>query len=402
MRKRIRRTPGQLLLLTERLHGGPFSGNTVTTDLGDMLLGAKFSEMHDFVGHNLPSKNGRFGVKPMDRFTIDVSGNYTGTRSNWPWDVGIQYVELLSPGTALTVLDNQLGAAQDLLPTLTDVELSSLASEARTQFVDQMPQQLSVPNFAYEFGEVAGLAKGLLTFAERLSVNGIAGSYLAWEFGGAPFIGDLYNLSNLVSTINKRLQQLRDSWGKETRLSFVRKDVVPIPVWRDWTGTIPFIGPMGFFEGYQRFHRTDVRFTARLTQFLQGLDSVSGYLRAIAAATGFNNPLKVVWETVPFSFVVDWVTDVSGLFDSITAQPFQGEWHVYDVVYTVNDFSEYVLRQRDIQGGWIQSSSVGTMRLNRRRRRIGWPEFALNFDPFSMSPQQLILSLALLFGTSRF
>lgn len=234
-----------------------------------------------------------------------------------------------------------------------------------------------------------------------LSAEGVSGSYLAWEFGGAPFIGDLEKLAGLVGAIQKRIQELKDSWGKETRLKYVRKDVVSIPFIRDWVslGYNYPICPMGNYEIYQRWHRTDVRFTARLTQFLEGLDTLGGYLRVLAAATGFNNPLKVVWETIPFSFVVDWVFNVSKLFEAVTAQPLQGLWNVYDVCYTVVDSSEYLIRCRDIQQGNLYGGTVGSLRLSRKRRGVGFPEFALNLDFASMSPKQLALTMALLFGT---
>lgn len=413
-------------LITEQLVGGPFSGFTATYDLSESnpKFGTSYYERVDALGMHFPSKPGRFGVKPFYEFRADVSGSYPGTRTNYPWVP--EYVRLVSPGPSLYLSYDGMAALGAMLPTVSEADLSDLASEARTLFVEQMPQQLSIPNFAYEFGEVKGLLGGLTSFLKGFSVENltslgkpksgrklkvrpgfsagdVSSSYLAWEFGGAPFIGDLQKLTTLVSTINKRIQALKNSWGKETRLLSIHNDVVPIPFIRDWIvlGSNYPIGPMGSYEIYQRYHKTNVRFTARLTQFLEGLDTLGGYLRVLAAATGFNNPLKIVWETVPFSFAVDWVFNVSRLFDSVTAQPLQGRWDVYDVCYTIIDSSEYSVRVRDIQQGHLYGGTVGSVRLWRKRRGIGFPEFALNLDFSSMSPKQLTLTMALLFGTFR-
>jgi hypothetical protein len=274
--------------------------------------------------------------------------------------------------------------------------MSSYATEARLKFEDQIPQQLSIPNFAYEFGEVKDLAKGVLEFAQSFSSKSVAGSYLAWEFGGAPLIGDLENLANLYSTVASRIQHLKDTWGKETNLVHVKRGLNKLPVLRDWIELpISSIGPVGRFDAWPIDHVESVRFFGKLTQRLEGLDTWAGWLRAFAAATGFNNPLGIVWETVPFSFVVDWVSNVSSLFDRFKAQPFQGQWDVYDVGFTQLGVSTFKIRQRDVQNPELDYGDVGMLTLSEQRRWIGFPEQIVNLDFTQMSPKQLMLSIAL-------
>lgn len=392
------------LLYQEQLVGGPFSGLVVTGDYPGLWSGSALDEISDNVDPRLRagSKRGRYGVSAKDHYTVRVKGFSIPQRSNYPW-----------PGEVVNLLgDTRLGIStipgvptlSTLLRTLDpeSTAMSTIAKEARLAFVDQMPQELSIPNFAVEAREVVSLVPSMLEFARSFSSSKAAGSYLAYEFGAAPFIGDLKKLYGLYTSVSKRIDHLRRTWGEETRLSHSKRDVVPLPVIRPWyelkTGNVGWLQPGFGYEAYELEHTTSVHFKARLTQRLEGLETLGGKLRAFAAATGFNNPLGVLWEAVPFSFVVDWVSNVGSLFDSVKAQPFQGEWRVYDVTHTTVSETRFQLRQRDLQGGWLLSDDVGRLTLRRVRRGLGFPERVVDLDFSSLSPKQLILSMALLRG----
>jgi hypothetical protein len=46
---------------------------------------------------------------------------------------------------------------------------------------------------------------------------------------------------------------------------------------------------------------------------------IDSRLKAYLAQTGFTNPINLVWEVLPYSFVLDWLLPVGGYLESITS-----------------------------------------------------------------------------------
>jgi hypothetical protein len=277
--------------------------------------------------------------------------------------------------------------------------LSDLATRAKDQFFTQVPEEVSLPNFAWEMQELGGLIPklqhGMSTFDGARKTA--AGGFLGYSFGTAPFIGDLEKLTTLLTVVDARIKQLKESYGKRTNLTAYFPNVVGIPAVRqlDYGGQAGSLWPV-----WLRFHRTDVRFHGHLYHELEGLDSVGGKVRALLAATGFANPLKVVWEAIPFSFFVDWFSGISSLLTDVRANPFQGRYEVSNLTYSVRSVSDFVIYQTNTMG--LSNDilgAVGSVRFSRFVRYVGWPERFLGFNPEGLSPQQQLLYLALLAST---
>ena len=344
----------------------------------------------------------------MAKTLVEVFGQSPGLRTNYPW-----------PGETVSLLsDRQLFLrTTDGLP-FTDLpgptQLSQLAGLARERFEDQIPLQTSLPNFGFELREALGmlpkLKRGLVFDGDVAEGNKSTGkniqidlevgrqqaadSYLSYTFGSAPFIGDCIKLWNLLDTVNKRIEYLKSIYGKPTKLKAQFRDVGTLPAWRDWLPAA-YLGPLGRYESYLRYDRTDVTFRATLVHRLEGLDTFGGKVRALLTATGFNNPLRALWNALPFSFFVDWFANIGSVLSRTRAQPFQGLWDLSEIHYTVDNTSDFIIRGFDLQSGSSQGE-FGTMRITRKVRRLGHPEQFLSLDLMNLSPSQLLIYLALL------
>lgn len=166
-----------------------------------------------------------------------------------------------------------------------------------------------------------------------------------------------------------------------------------LPVIRDYLNTDNF---GGLFPLYITDHRTDMRANGFLFANLSGLDSLGGMLRAFAAALGLNNPLKVFWEAIPYSFVVDWLTRISTRLDAFSANPFQGAWEISDMTLSIKSTTIYDVYE--YQSDWVDSSHhiIGSIRYDRYVRYGHLPVDLASFNLVEMTPQQLVLYLALL------
>jgi hypothetical protein len=124
----------------------------------------------------------------------------------------------------------------------------------------------------------------------RRSAKSFGDNWLEYHFGWEPLVKDIGAAIDTLSTPPpKRIIRGR---GASEDLIFIKTD----------SGT-----------SHNRKH------VNRRWHFLyQGVAVCSSPLLASANDLGFVNPLSVVWETIPFSFVVDWFTNVGQVLNSAT------------------------------------------------------------------------------------
>jgi len=260
--------------------------------------------------------------------------------------------------------------------------LGALSDNAFQALVPQVPQEVSIPNFLWELREIASLLPRL---SDGL-IKSAAGGYLNYSFGWKPFIGDIQKLVSLMSTIRARLEYLRDTWGKETRISYSEELQV------DTLSEELINGLYWSASG-----RSIFRCGGYLYHKLEDLDGQIGEFRALLGATGFNNPLGVLWEAIPFSFVVDWFTRCGGVIARTPIQPFVGPWEIRRMTYSISSSFEWSAYE-DFPDGYTPQKwecyQKGTAEFYNRN--VGLPVSSSIFYEDGLSPQQQTLAAALL------
>jgi hypothetical protein len=278
-----------------------------------------------------------------------------------------------------------------LLPVVSDSLWGSLALDSYNEFSTQIPEEISLPNFIWEFKEIGSLLPKL---EDTLSKT-IASGYLNWNFGWKPFLQDLSTLGNLVGTVRAKIAYLKSRFGKPTRLSFYRPNLVSIPFLRDWNDT-----STGIYQLRLASYMANFRASGTLYHELEGLDSLDGELRAFTVALGLTNPVKAFWNAVPFSFVVDWFGRLGSRLFQHTVNPYQGLWQVYDLTCSVSETAQVDVRwsyRHDLNG----YPHIGHIAVNRYTRLARLPLELSSFNLESLSPKQQMLSLALLRTVTR-
>jgi hypothetical protein len=194
-------------------------------------------------------------------------------------------------GAAVTALGVPLGA--DLIKG----SGQSLVNDAFNRAQPDLTT-VSVPNFLLELGDIKSLIelwKSNLSLAKNL-----AGLRLNYSFGWKPTIGDVSAMVNVVKSFHDKLKQFRESLG-----------IVQNKTYRMLTNTVSKSGVLT-----PDVH-TRVEWTASLSgtakvhlKFrydpIQAMTNTELEIRGLLDTLGFELNPKIIWDALPFTFVIDW------------------------------------------------------------------------------------------------
>jgi len=288
-----------------------------------------------------------------------------------------------------------------LVPSVESAQRKLLAVSALEAFTDQVPQEVDVVNFLRELREISELVP---TLKENMSST-VSGGFLSYQFGWLPFLDDLKALRDLSGTVRRRIQWLRETYGKVTKLGYSRPlegndstSVVVPSVLQDMPTPWGYSRPSVEYVRTSHYHvgRAGGKFRHRLER----LDGVEGLIRAYTSALGLTNPAAVAWEMIPFSFVADWFTQIGTQTRQIALNPYPGEWEVWDVSHSITSVVTFDVFDRTVNfgpGGSIpRKPKLGSGRIVRYERNPGLPVEGTVLTDTTLDTRQQLLVAALL------
>jgi len=231
---------------------------------------------------------------------------------------------------------------------------SSAGDFAQSAVIDwstQFPAVLSLPNFLLELDDLPKLVNNLTKAVQsapnllrlirsyglpdsalkrspmgrkyqKLNVSKeYADVHLGLGFGLVPFLGDIQKLMTIGDKFLRRYKWILNNNGKT------------VTVRRSETVTANPKSPNTVngvtWSGDSAVSRRVVG--AKLTINLGSLQSDIGMIAALLHTTGFNNPVGIGWEAIPFSWLIDYAINMQSLVKKYTStQVFPGQWDVRD------------------------------------------------------------------------
>jgi hypothetical protein len=264
--------------------------------------------------------------------------------------------------------------------------------DAVLSITEQMPMQVSIPNFLWE------LREGIKALKPKLTGNflkDIAGGHLWWMFGANPVIQDIKKMLELSAQVLKRFRYLLEVNGTTQTVRYKKRWTRPntptayvdtgeyYPADTSWTGN-PVI------EWQDAF----VSMNCRVNYALENLNHADAFFALWLSGAGFLNPAGVVWEAIPFSFVVDWFTTASEWIDDNidTHQPFYGNIQIVG--------SDHTIKRRTMVAFHVPTNNIGGHEvvdrvLIREYHRRGGPIVGTLVED-GLSPAQILLGLSLI------
>jgi len=229
--------------------------------------------------------------------------------------------------------------------------------------------------------------------------------YLNWEFALKPFFSDLQKFAKAVKNGDKIIAQYERDSGKGVR----RRYEFPIVESNEELSSVPGSYPGGGLNSYafasagvlrkSRTTKTRTWFEGSFTYFL---DSGSDYKSRANKALQIANKLfgvritpELVWNLSPWSWAVDWVSNVGDLAHNVSA--FQSDGLVMRYGYIMEETSIIDTYTLDVHlktgATYNLSQSFGTV--SKIRKRATPYGFGLSYDGFSVRQWAIMAALGL-------
>jgi len=328
-----------------------------------------------------------------------------GSPNTWnPCDHTITQIEPVGGGatfvmnsdgaTVTCTYDNAWGAASQFpnLPGPDQGKFDQACWDALRAFAGELSPQMLGGNFFWELPQLATVHKSLLKRGGSL-LKRASSAFLGWEFGIAPFIGDLRRLNRLTNSLANRLDWYRRNSGSPVKVHF-KADVSP-----DFSNSQP-TGPSGWLLTSGWINSLTVTFTATATvRFVMPHRSLlEDKLRYLGSVMGFDRPLSFAWEATPYSFVVDWVYDVGRLADQFSADFWDVPFEVLEAGYSLQSDMSAEVREWAAynwpSAGQFALTATGSVSSYKRRNGIPAGSPFPSLEVPGLKP--LVLGLALL------
>jgi hypothetical protein len=166
-----------------------------------------------------------------------------------------------------------------------------------------------IMNALRALGLFGGRGESFLSALKRVS-KAVSGQYLNLEFGILTMIQSISDFASSVIEFNSKLDAFlrgagkTEKWHYRERFSSNEKaehTLGSFLLWREFTRTT--------FPGLQEYHATII---GSYTIGLKKIDVPKVFRKYI----GFRSDPRIIWNAIPFSFVVDWFLGISNALES--------------------------------------------------------------------------------------
>lgn len=185
---------------------------------------------------------------------------------------------------------------------------------------------MSLPNFFLELDDIPrlfqlwkfklGKARQLARDANKLAKNA-AGAHLSWSFGWKPLIGDLQNIVSILLNVTQEI----DQFEKAVNELFHRSKSMVSEASNVSGSTAYLAETMTNWSGsVDRSVVAHLVYRAMPPAQLKGLKKT---LKVLTAALGFELNPRIIWDALPFTFVLDWFFEVGSFLNMYRIDTYQ-------------------------------------------------------------------------------
>lgn len=239
----------------------------------------------------------------------------------------------------------------------------------------------------------------------------VASMHLNYQFALKPLVSDITKLYKTLRGIEGVLQRLKAQQhlpqtrhfrqilvDEESELGWSNMST---PQTSDRADFITY-NPSGtirqrFRYRYRYLERPVYRATMRYKYALPALSDVEYKVKGYLDALGVRMDPSIIWNAIPFSFLVDWVVDVGGFLRSFSTNNIQPTVHIEDFCSSVKfELVSETYRQFGFSSVFNTPELILVERKKSYERRVGIPNLAASLSLSGLTRDQVLLSWSLL------
>lgn len=251
-------------------------------------------------------------------------------------------------------------------------------------------------------------------FAALTNFRALGSEYLNVQFGWKPFVSDLRKMYYLWQTLDQRMAQLVRENGRNIRRRVTLEKDESVDT-SSTVFTYPYANVYGapptYMSGttiYTTRQKTSTRiwFSAGFRYYIPDVGSSLWTARAKASLFGAIPTPEVVWELLPWSWLIDWFSNVGDVVSNLSVNAVDNL--VTNYSFTMKEYSVETTHSAYVSHGassgfynWpaVSHTFSSTDSLTTKARLGGGNPFGLNVQLADLSPYQLSILAAL--GLSR-
>lgn len=310
-------------------------------------------------------------------------------------------------------------------------DLVNLERRGLSHMLPLVKSELSLPNFILELkdfkrpvqkivatfrnpGFLSAYAKAFTkrprkqTFKQLLQSQ--AGRYLNYKFNIAPLVSDIGSIYAALSRTEKRINDLVSRAGRPQKKHFVFQWYEFPDVFEDKPLSGPPAYPGGAVQIMSCRHTRHVDYDATIFRSLLEYNYNYTTYQAEHArllghldAFGINLNPAIIWNAIPWSFVVDWVVGIGPFLDSLKTQNLKPQINIRRYLWSVQR-SRYITVTKVIQNVYdnsvIHVGQLPAVRQTAYRRHVTMPTMS-SITQSGLTPEEVSLGAALVISRRR-
>lgn len=226
-------------------------------------------------------------------------------------------------------------------------------------------------------------------------LRGVANAHLAYQFGWKPFLRDIRNMVDLQRKAQAKLAWLLRNNGKPIRTTTVLLDTSTV-VEDNALALYSLLQPVLPTQFYRKvptgrrltFNRERVWASARFRFWLPpGPRDIVWNTRMLARLYGLNPSPSVIWNAIPWTWLIDWFTNVGAMLSNMDAGV--ADRLAADYMYVMRS-KEWTLQQ-NATGYFVDKSGV-PIDVHGSSTSTAFVKTRAQGDPFGFATQQSSLS----------
>jgi hypothetical protein len=283
---------------------------------------------------------------------------------------GAGWYDLLSDHHLLAYGKLFYGDPGSLSPRGVTVNWQSESAQAWDKMKPGITTEISTLNFLYEFREIKRLFD--IWSKKRARIKNLANAHLNYSFGWAPLISDTESLLALMVDFNQKWNQLVENANKPLTRHYSRTldPGYTNPPWEANLGTSCWK-----YECIDVHEETKYHATAQYTYSIPTQwRNVPARFVAMMDAYGLNLNPAIIWNAIPYSFALDWITNLGSWLNTWTVKALTLNIELTGFCQSVSSrASRSVEAYNVLPDGILPRTVVWTEEASHYERRITYP-----------------------------